>query len=311
MNNIIDDENKGNIYVILLLLVVSYFLINLLKKSKEYGDYLKIFATPEKMIINVIFILAIALWLHMPQYFGDDIKQNFVSFIFIIVSIGYTVIAIIGDLKNKMITEEDINNEEDKQKKSLYIISLVVYAIIMVFAIFLWGKNYIDEFGIKNLLIKFTGLISIVVILGGIIATRDKVNTVIDINIGTISFLLLILLQPIDENDKILNILMMFIWNVFIFYTLSFGFNFLVMSKKQGDYIIGQKVCHKLFDTPEDSKKNDQARIDDLAGEVNILKEDMAKNLTGKINTVQWVITSLCICFIFAIVLFFFLYRGE
>ena len=53
----IDSEYRNNFYVVLLLLVVSYFLINLLKKSKEYGDYLKIFATPEKMIINLVFIL--------------------------------------------------------------------------------------------------------------------------------------------------------------------------------------------------------------------------------------------------------------
>ena len=103
MNMNIDSEYRNNFYVVLLLLVVSYFLINLLKKSKEYGDYLKIFATPEKMIINLVFILAITLWIKMPTFFGDDNKENFMSFIFIVVAIGYTILAVIGDLKNKMI----------------------------------------------------------------------------------------------------------------------------------------------------------------------------------------------------------------
>lgn len=307
----IDSEYRNNFYVVLLLLVVSYFLINLLKKSKEYGDYLKIFATPEKMIINLVFILAITLWIKMPTFFGDDNKENFMSFIFIVVAIGYTILAVIGDLKNKMITEEDINNDEDKQKRTLYIISLIVYAIVMIFAVFLWGREYIEDYGGFSMIIKLAGIATIAVLLGGIVSTRDKINTVIDINIGTISFLLLVLLQPLRGDNRVLNVMLMFIWSVFIFYTLSFGFNFLVISKKQGDYIVGQKVCHKLFDTPDGSKGNDQARLDDLAGEVNVLKENVAQNLTGKINTVQWVITSLCVCFIFAIVLFFFLYRGE
>ena len=102
------------------------------------------------------------------------------SFIFIVVAIGYTILAVIGDLKNKMITEEDINNDEDKQKRTLYIISLIVYAIVMIFAIFLWGREYIEDYGGFSMIIKLAGIVTIAVLLGGIVGTRDKINTVID-----------------------------------------------------------------------------------------------------------------------------------
>ena len=90
------------------------------------------------------------------------------------------------------------------------------------------------------------------------------------------------LLQPLRGDNRVLNVMLMFIWSVFIFYTISFGFNFLVISKKQGDYVVGQKVCHKLFDTPDGNRVMTRARLDDLAGEVNVLKENVAQNLTGK-----------------------------